>query len=880
VSVFGLFLSATSQAANDTWIGGSGSFDTPSNWSSGSIPGAGDTAVFNDTPDTPGITNVVSLSISNNVVGSVLANNIVVETLWLAHTNTLTILNSFLFDAGNGNTPMTNSLNNGIVAATNASDTAVFMVGNAADGGLGYFEMQHEYSAGLVTGDTSVTNYPTLIANDFVVVNGSTFTFGAGTLTTAGSSITNSGGLVGLGSAASDIATWNMQGTNLINAGSVELATVANGTMDVNVSGSNTLWSLSVSQFLVGWNGTANLVVSNGAHISNSGTIWLSRNGAASSNNTITVTGAGSQLTTVSELFVGDAGPNNTVTISAGGVVISATGRLGEGSGVGDSNNTVVVTGAGSLWEMTNTSSFLQIGADNTAGNSLIISNGGEVINLGTFTRMGLNASSDNNSLIVDGAGSQFIAGGTNTSSGYTYVGNNGFGNVAIVKNGGFLHNNARPLDIGAGAGASNDTVVVTDTNSLWIADDGAFVGLGDVGNQLIVSNAGEFRVNTGIDVSSGSAAGGTVLVSGGTLSATNSLTNGYIRVALENAQGTFTFNGGTINVDTLLLTNGTSSVFNFNGGVLNVKSSLVTNGVTFVVGNGSSAATLNLEAFSHSYGNGLIITNNATLAGVGTINGNVTLANSSVLSPGISGIGTQTIVGAMTMSPSTIVDFDLGASAGGLVEVTGNLTADGILQVSNAGGFGAGVYPLFYYGTLVSDGLTVGTLPAGYGGSISNDAANGRIVLVVTSTLSPFAAWQLQYFGSTNCTKCGGNADFDGTGISNTNKFLAGFNPTNSAAYLHVISIAKANGNTNIVVTYLGANGDSTSPLDILSRTNVLEFATGTANGSYMNSFVSTGQTNILSGGTGLGVVTNMVDSGGATNNPSRFYRVRVILP
>jgi hypothetical protein len=42
----------------------------------------------------------------------------------------------------------------------------------------------------------------------------------------------------------------------------------------------------------------------------------------------------------------------------------------------------------------------------------------------------------------------------------------------------------------------------------------------------------------------------------------------------------------------------------------------------------------------------------------------------------------------------------------------------------------------------------------------------------------------------------------------------------------------------------------------------------------------VSTGQTNILSGGTGLGIITNMVDSGGATNTPSRYYRVRVLVP
>jgi hypothetical protein len=115
---------------------------------------------------------------------------------------------------------------------------------------------------------------------------------------------------------------------------------------------------------------------------------------------------------------------------------------------------------------------------------------------------------------------------------------------------------------------------------------------------------------------------------------------------------------------------------------------------------------------------------------------------------------------------------------------------------------------------------------------------------------------------------------------MSNTNEFLTGFNPTNSAAYLHVISIANTN-TTDINVIYLGANGDSTWSPGVQSRTNILEYSTGNpADGSYSNNFLSAGQTNILSGGTGLGTVTNMMDSGGATNTPSRFYRVRVLVP
>jgi hypothetical protein len=143
---------------------------------------------------------------------------------------------------------------------------------------------------------------------------------------------------------------------------------------------------------------------------------------------------------------------------------------------------------------------------------------------------------------------------------------------------------------------------------------------------------------------------------------------------------------------------------------------------------------------------------------------------------------------------------------------------------------------------------------------------------------VDPFTSWQTHYFPGGGPSSLGG-ADPDGDGMSNTNEFLAGFDPTKNAAYLHIISTVKAG--TDINVTYLGANGDSTYSGGPASRTNVLEFTTGTVNGSYSsNNFVSTGQTNILSGGTGLGAVTNMVDSGGATNVPSRYYRVRVLVP
>ena len=139
-------------------------------------------------------------------------------------------------------------------------------------------------------------------------------------------------------------------------------------------------------------------------------------------------------------------------------------------------------------------------------------------------------------------------------------------------------------------------------------------------------------------------------------------------------------------------------------------------------------------------------------------------------------------------------------------------------------------------------------------------------------SVITAAQSWQNYYGVSPN------TSDPYGKGISNTNAFLAGFNPTNLSAYPHIISAVKSG--SNMTITYLGSNGDTNYPGGPLTRTNVLQFATGTANGSYTNNFTGTVQTNILNNGTGSGIVTNMVDVGGATNTPSRYYRIRVLVP
>jgi len=71
-----------------------------------------------------------------------------------------------------------------------------------------------------------------------------------------------------------------------------------------------------------------------------------------------------------------------------------------------------------------------------------------------------------------------------------------------------------------------------------------------------------------------------------------------------------------------------------------------------------------------------------------------------------------------------------------------------------------------------------------GPGGSGAYTATN------LVTVLTPFQAWQLQYFGSTNSSQAQPTADADGTGQNNLFKYVAGLNPTNPAS-VFVFNIA-----------------------------------------------------------------------------------------
>lgn len=145
-----------------------------------------------------------------------------------------------------------------------------------------------------------------------------------------------------------------------------------------------------------------------------------------------------------------------------------------------------------------------------------------------------------------------------------------------------------------------------------------------------------------------------------------------------------------------------------------------------------------------------------------------------------------------------------------------------------------------------------------------SNSAGTSTLVSNnLITVLTAFQAWQNQYFGCTNCPQAQPDADPFGKGMSNTNQFLAGLNPTNPVSLFRIVSVAPQG--SDMVITWTAGG----------SRTNALQATVG-GSGGYTSNFTDIGGAIILPGNGD--VTTNYVDGGGATNKPSRFYRIRLV--
>jgi hypothetical protein len=578
----------------------------------------------------------------------------------------------------------------------------------------------------------------------------------------------------------------------------------------------------------------------------------------------------------ITSVYMNPQGPQETLS-----VLDKATWVLTNGIQLASSSNSISLTGAGGTTIINRGTVINLLTADNgggiaiggtagsipSVGTVLIVTNGGKLVTsagtlgngviLCTAIVSGANAVWSNfsgqaynsfftNYLIV-GTGTQgsnnFLGvfdGGTLYNNGTLSIANNITADVNTVRFGGpgnpaFVHN-VGSLDIGRANGSYG--------NSLFVTNATLTAGIINVGNSGATNNLLQFN--------------------GGMISA------GFVRIRPTN---TVVFTGGTLSVGGLTYDS-----------LANWTSDSVTN--PFVVGDaGAIPAYYDMAAGGsgyHDFGNGgLVINTNGWLRGTGTIAGNVTM--NGTFSPGFS-VGSVYFSNNVVFGNSASLSYDLGTSSDS-VTVHGDLVLGGTINVTSNAGFTAGTYTLITHTNTVSGMLSTNgaSLPAGYTYAISTNTLP-LVQLIVTSTAppaSPWANWQTYYFPGGGPSQAG-TMDPDGDGVNNTNEFLSGFNPTNAAAYPHVVKIVKSAG--NMVVTYLGANGDNSWSPGIAMRTNVLEFMTGSPTGNYSNNFAtaytSDNQgTNILSGGSGIGTNVTVTDTGGATG-ATRYYRIRVIAP
>jgi len=170
-----------------------------------------------------------------------------------------------------------------------------------------------------------------------------------------------------------------------------------------------------------------------------------------------------------------------------------------------------------------------------------------------------------------------------------------------------------------------------------------------------------------------------------------------------------------------------------------------------------------------------------ASLAGTGSL-GATTIQGDATLRPGDGGPGVLAFANGLTLAAESVTAFDLGGTRD-RVDVTGNLTLNGLINFINTGGLLPGTYTIINYtGTLGGSGLAIGSVPPDFGCALDT-ATTGQVKVVVTTTLSALQQWQILWFGDYNDPEAAPGEDPDLDGQTNNDEFIAGTDPTSAAS-------------------------------------------------------------------------------------------------
>ena len=558
------------------------------------------------------------------------------------------------------------------------------------------------------------------------------------------------------------------------------------------------------------------------ATANSSGTLTISNlvlAGSACATNTLLLSNAG----TITRLRV-----LNSLTNGIGGIVsiTNSTVQVDGLSGGAFVNDGSVILNTGAIVA---TNVVTKIGQTN--GGSLTVNDG----------RMLLSTV-----LIGGTAGAQgtlTVAGGTNTLSSQLRIGES-FSTGTVWVTGGQLATTNAATSLGVFNGVAQMTV----SNGTWLA---SIVSVGVSSSQGTLTFAGGTNIlSSEMRVSNDSNSTGTVWLTGGQLTVSNAISYvGYSGV------GQMTVSNGTWQASTVDvgLNPGSRGTLTIVGGTSTLRGALQIGAF------GGSAGTVWLT------GGELAVTDSYTEVGYSGV-GRMTVSNGAwraryvIVAEQFNALGTLTIAGGTTSVSSNLTIGNFTCSATGLVTVAG-----GQLDVTNGSGT-AVLEVLSGLVTLNSGTLTIDRLVIT--NACGHFVQTGGTLLIGTTDISPSLdadddgipnAFDLDPFNPANA-----GADPDGDGFTNLQEFQAGTDPTNSASAFRITAIAKES--SDIRVTWTTAGG----------HTNRLQATNGGSGGSFTNNFVDIDAQIILPGSGDA--VTNRLDAGGATNQPARYYRVRLV--
>nr|WP_276534474.1 autotransporter-associated beta strand repeat-containing protein [Acetobacter orientalis] len=571
-------------------------------------------------------------------------------------------------------------------------------------------------------------------------VNGGTETLSGANTYTGVTTVAQGAGLNLPGSIAGDLTT---AGTTTIAGGSVGGSTSNSGTLTASNA---TLRDLSNT------GGTATLTNTTAGALTNADGATLSLNGGSATS----ATNAGTMSLRGGNTVSGDV-TNTAGQVTLDGATVGGTLAAQGGSFTVGSNAATAGSLSGAADGTLDGSLSLSNAADTYSG--ILSGTGGLSVNGGTETLSGANTYTGVTT-VAQGAGLNLpgsIAGDLTTAGTTSIAGGSVGGSTS--NSGTLTASNATLHDLSNTAGMA--TLTNTTAGALTNAD-GATLSLSG-GSATSATNEGTMSLSGGNSVSGDvTNTAGQVTLDGATVGGTLAAQGGRFTVGANAA--TAGSLSGTAN-GTLDGTLSLSKAADTYSGVLSGAGSLVINGGTQVLSGDNSyrgttevnAGTLQIDGNQSAAAGATRVASGATLAGHGTVGGDVSIKEGGILSPGqsLQNAGTLTIGGNLSLDKGSIQNWNLGEAniAGGqyndLVDVKGNLALGGTLNVSTQNGgpdvvdgvLDAGIYRLYTYGGSLSgvSGQKLGNIAQGTNTLSLQTVIDHQVNLVVGSNTMNF---------------------------------------------------------------------------------------------------------------------------------------------